>query len=556
MSAECDGYVHCSDESDETKCGRSNLPAGIRFQDMFILQVGVHIPKELWRRSYQSQNSGHYSRLGTDIECVAECLAQEDFKCRSVVFATSLDFGYCAWLNDTLATLDLYESPPHNTRYDLFTLIKASVCSLPMGLERGVLSDTQISSSSFQDISHGHEYGRLRNASYWRPAEDDYDQWLQVSFERLAMLTGIVIQGSGNDSEGWVKRFNLSFTRDERAQFIWNTYVKRMNGDQQTILPGNSEPHCESLITLDPPIHAVHIRIHPTDWARSIGMRVELLGCYDNACEETSGLTSETILGSQITASSAYDTNYAPKNARLDTLGRRRLGWVASEVDTNPWIQINLQDPFMLRSVWTQGCQDADYWTTEYVLQYWGHEASWQNYFNGSTGERKIFLANNDRDSIVENGIIPEISTSQVRVAPISWHGLPALRLELIGCYQKVCDSRLGMQSGSISDSQISVDGRGFCTTDSMFRLFNESHVINIMGVGVGNIIDTTQYVEVDLLELHTITGIIIQGTAYMDHVRFWIQRFMIHFVRMDGNWITYKEIDGSNKVRILVSVL
>ena len=100
-------------------------------------------------------------------------------------------------------------------------------------------------------------------------------------------------------------------------------------------------------------------------------------------------MISETILANQITASSAYNTDYAPTNARLETLGKRRLGWVASESDTSPWIGINLQEPFILRSIWTQGCQDADYWTTEYALKYWNQE-SWDDYMDERTSDIKV----------------------------------------------------------------------------------------------------------------------------------------------------------------------
>ena len=45
------------------------------------------------------------------------------------------------------------------------------------------------------------------------------------------MLTGVVIQGSGRESEGWVKSFYMSFTLDTVSPFIWNTYVKRIDVD-------------------------------------------------------------------------------------------------------------------------------------------------------------------------------------------------------------------------------------------------------------------------------------------------------------------------------------
>ena len=111
------------------------------------------------------------------------------------------------------------------------------------------------------------------------------------------------------------------------------------------------------------------------------------------------------------------------------------------------------------------------------------------------------------------------------------------------------------MQSGRIADSQISVDGRHICAPHSMFRLFNNSHVIFYGGNAAG-FIDITQYVEVNLLELHTITGLLTTGlTTQGFGGGMWIEQFLVHFESVDGNdqWFTYKNIDGSNKVSDLL---
>ncbi len=111
------------------------------------------------------------------------------------------------------------------------------------------------------------------------------------------------------------------------------------------------------------------------------------------------------------------------------------------------------------------------------------------------------------------------------------------------------------MQSGRITDSQISADGRHICEPDSMFRLFNDSHVFTYSGNFYGSI-DITQYVEVNLLELHTITGFMTTGiTTQGVGIGMWIEQFLVHFESVDGNdqWLTYKNIDGSNKVSDLL---
>ena len=89
----------------------------------------------------------------------------------------------------------------------------------------------------------------------------------------------------------------------------------------------------------------------------------------------------------------------------------------------------------------------------------------------------------------------------------------------------KVCKNRLGTQSGGIKDVQIYPNTQetareiGICYTDSLFRLFNESHYIyahssNTWDTGGG-------YVQVELNEVYTITGVMIQGKVTVHFVNF-----------------------------------
>ena len=63
----------------------------------------------------------------------------------------------------------------------LFSYVFTATCPLPIGIESGKITDGLISASSFKDEDHRPQFGRLRNNSFWRPAEDNHGQWLQVS---------------------------------------------------------------------------------------------------------------------------------------------------------------------------------------------------------------------------------------------------------------------------------------------------------------------------------------------------------------------------------------
>ena len=45
-------------------------------------------------------------------------------------------------------------------------------------------------------------------------------------------------------------------------------------------------------------------------------------------------------------------------------------GWVPAYEDQS-WIQVNLPQDFTIRAILTQGCQDENFWTTSYAMQYW-----------------------------------------------------------------------------------------------------------------------------------------------------------------------------------------
>lgn len=60
-------------------------------------------------------------------------------------------------------------------------------------------------------------------------------------------------------------------------------------------------------------------------------------------------------------------------------------GWVAQNLDTNQYIQIDLKEPYKFTAVHVQGREDQDQWVTSYQLYYSDQEAGpWNLYTNGS----------------------------------------------------------------------------------------------------------------------------------------------------------------------------
>ena len=93
------------------------------------------------------------------------------------------------------------------------------------------------------------------------------------------------------------------------------------------------------------------------------------------------------ILKPRLTASSMYNMNYGPYNARLQArnYGSTYGGWTAGQQNTNQWIQVDLEALATLKGVATQGRYDATYYVKSYVIQYSTDGRKFVPYKEGST---------------------------------------------------------------------------------------------------------------------------------------------------------------------------
>ncbi|XP_072018425.1 neuropilin-2-like [Amphiura filiformis] len=240
------------------------------------------------------------------------------------------------------------------------TLLPAD-CPLPLGLESGHITDGQLSASSFIDGEHSPSHGRLRNSSYWRPA-DNTSQWFQVRFDKRMIVSAISIQGSGTENGGWVTKYELTFSEDG---IQWNRPVKR-----EELYKENKDPHCPTPCVIEPPIQAIFLRIHPIEWVNFVALRMEVYGCIDNDCEYPLGMTSNLIPDEDITASSELNSLHAWNSSRIQTWQSQGSGWIPTFDDIRPWIQVYLTISNKIRAVVTQGCRNEDFWVTAYSVTF------------------------------------------------------------------------------------------------------------------------------------------------------------------------------------------
>lgn len=153
-------------------------------------------------------------------------------------------------------------------------------CSIPLGMESKVISDTQITASSYftnmfatwsPSQARLHLQGRT-NA--WRPQVNDPKQWLQVDLQKTMKVTGIITQGVKSlFTSMFVKEFLISSSQDGHhwTQILYNGKVKVFQGNQDSSTP--------MMNSLDPPLLTRYLRIHPQIWEHQIALRLEILGC-------------------------------------------------------------------------------------------------------------------------------------------------------------------------------------------------------------------------------------------------------------------------------------
>ncbi|XP_069744804.1 discoidin, CUB and LCCL domain-containing protein 2 isoform X5 [Narcine bancroftii] len=166
----------------------------------------------------------------------------------------------------------------------LFTF-KTNGCYGTLGMESGVIRDSQINASSvlqWHDPSGqfhvwGPERARLKKpGSPWAAFHTDESQWLQIDLKKEKKITGIITTGSTLGEYAFYVSAYRILSRDEGGD--WKVY-KEANSDLDKIFQGNANNYQEVRNNFIPPIMARYIQINPVQWHQKAALKVELLGC-------------------------------------------------------------------------------------------------------------------------------------------------------------------------------------------------------------------------------------------------------------------------------------
>ncbi|XP_078351746.1 lactadherin-like isoform X1 [Oculina patagonica] len=264
-------------------------------------------------------------------------------------------------------------------------------------------------------------------------------------------------------------------------------------------------------------------------------------------------MESGAILDSQISASSEYDSEYSSLYAatkgrlRLEASGESAGSWSAAFNDPNQWLQIDLLSQYTeVTSVATQGRNVYHQWVTKYKLQYSNDGVNFQYYREQGQNVDKEFDGNTDKDTVVYYVLKPPIRARYIRFRPVAWYYHISMRVELYECPK--CQPALGMESGSILDSQITASSEHDSEYSSLYAATKGRLRSEASGESAGSwsaaFNDPNQWLQIDLLSQYTeVTSVATQGRNVYPQ---WVTKYKLQYSNDGVNFQYYRE-QGQN---------
>ncbi|XP_072043123.1 coagulation factor V-like [Amphiura filiformis] len=330
-------------------------------------------------------------------------------------------------------------------------------CAIPLGMQSQIIADDQISSSSYLDYDRMPQFARILNDSFWMPNPRDDAPWLQISFDEQMIFSAFVLEGVVSLDVGWIwiDEFYFMYGND---LMLWKPYKyfehngkcgdipcydTSLETHQDEVTVFVNEHPCRRLLVFRQQFKANHLRFYPVVSSKSdlerlkTGCQIEVLGCVDNDCDYSLGVASGGITNIEMHSSSSFNTMYTADSARLRLIadiGSQGSGWIPDTNDPDPWLQANLADLYIIRSIVTQGCGNQMAWVEEFCLSYVDEQGMDRWYAGLSNDECKVFTGNKDSERLIRIDLSPEIEAIAIRIHPKKSFVQPCLRIEIIGC--------------------------------------------------------------------------------------------------------------------------
>ncbi|XP_072191859.1 coagulation factor VIII isoform X3 [Excalfactoria chinensis] len=306
-------------------------------------------------------------------------------------------------------------------------------CQNALGMASGYIADSQITASG-QEGPWAPKLARLHNSgsiNAWSTGEGN--PWIQVDLLHLKIIHGIKTQGARQRfSSLYVSQFVVFYSLDGQR---WKKYKGNATSTQMLFF-ANVDATSVKENRFNPPIVARYIRINPTHYSIRTTLRMELIGCDLNSCSMPLGMENKGIPDQRISASS-YSSNifssWSPSQARLNLQGRTNA-WRPESNSPNEWLQVDFEATKKVTAIITQGAKAVftHMFVKEFAVSSSQDGVHWSPVLHD--GKEKIFRANRDHTTTVQNSLEPPLFARYVRIHPRHWHNHIALRIEFLGC--------------------------------------------------------------------------------------------------------------------------
>lgn len=143
----------------------------------------------------------------------------------------------------------------------------------------------------------------------------------------------------------------------------------------------------------------------------------------DDACNDP------LLGGSRLSSSSDYSPFRNADAAHLDSTS----AWTAGQSDFAQYLIVDLGKKFNITSISTQGRAFASEYVMEYRVDY-GYDGQDFAPYRDKNGNIKIFDANTDDRSTVDNRFDSSLVAQYIRINPTRWHNRISMRIQVSGC--------------------------------------------------------------------------------------------------------------------------
>uniref|UniRef100_A0A671RZ94 Neuropilin n=1 Tax=Sinocyclocheilus anshuiensis TaxID=1608454 RepID=A0A671RZ94_9TELE len=268
----------------------------------------------------------------------------------------------------------------------------------------------------------------------------------------------------------------------------------------------------------------------------------------DFDCTEPLGMETGEIHSDQIMASSQYNPSWSPERSRLNS---PENGWTPAEDSNKEWIQVDLGFLRFVSAIGTQGAISQEtnkkYYVKSYKVDVSSNGEDWITIKEGP--KQKIFQGNTNPSDVAKAMFPKPTLTRYLRIRPYNWETGIALRFEVYGCKisEYPCSGMLGMVSGLIADSQITVSSQTERTwVSENARLLTSRSGWTLLPQPQPYV---DEWLQIDLGEEKLFRGLIIQGGKHRDNKVF-MKKFRLGYSNNGSDWKMVMDATG-NKPKI-----